>query len=126
MLLKSGYALLGDSPNGEGLGAKVRNCLGFISTRVLRGRARLVIALVVLVNIIFIVILPGRLSGVAFGDEFGTLLRWRGPGGGHNSGGGGLRIVTFGSPDFGMGRERRNSGSSKSWTEYLCDEVRLP
>lgn len=120
MFPKSGYSLLGDPANTEGMGAKVRNCLTFFSTRVFRGRARLIIALVVLLNIVFLVLLPNRLSGV-FDSDFGTLLRFRGGDRGH--GGGGLRIVSFGSPDLTMGSERRNSGNSKSWTEYLCDEV---
>lgn len=120
MFPKSGYSLLGDPASNEGIGAKVRNCLTFFSTRVFRGRARLIIALVVLFNLVFLVLLPDRLSGV-FGHEFGTLLRFRG--GEDRHGGGGLRIVSFGSPDLAMGSERRNSGNSKSWTEYLCDEV---
>lgn len=120
MFLKSGYSLLGDPASSEGWGASVRNCFTFFSTRVFRGRARHIIALVVVVNIVFLGLLPGRLSG-AFGGNFGTLLRFRGGDRGH--GGGGLRIVSFGSPDLAMGSERRNSGNSKSWTEYLCDEV---
>ena len=124
MFLKSGYSVLGEGGTNDGLAAKVRNCLGFISTRVFRGRARLIIAAVVIVNIIFLVLLPDRLSTTVFGRDIGTLLRWSDRG--HGASGGGLRIVAFGSPDVAMGRERRSSGSSKSWTEYLCDEVSSP
>ncbi|SPO05110.1 uncharacterized protein DNG_07795 [Cephalotrichum gorgonifer] len=122
MLPKSGYSLLGGG--NEGWSASMRNFLGFISTRVFRGRARLIIGLIILVNIICLGLVPDRLSTVVFGSDFDGLLRWRGSTSGHGSGGDGLRIVAFGSADFAMGHERRNSGSSKSWTEYLCDELR--
>lgn len=121
MFLKSGYSLLGDPASTDGLGAKMRNFLAFVSTRVLRGRGRLIIALVVLLNIVFLGLLPDRLSGVVFGGDIGTLTRWRGSS--DRNQGGGLRVVAFGSPDLAMGGERRNGGASKSWTEYLCDEV---
>ncbi|MBE3048040.1 hypothetical protein IMZ48_37135 [Candidatus Bathyarchaeota archaeon] len=124
MFLKSGYSLLGDPNTTDGWRANMRNLLTFISTRVFRGRARLIITLVVVLNIIFIGLLPDRLSGVVFGKDIGTLLRW--PASDRGESGGGLRIVAFGSPDLAMGGERRNSGTSKSWTEYLCDEVSFP
>ena len=122
MFLKSGYSLLGDPAATDGLGARMRKLLAFISTRVFRGRARLIIALVVLLNIVFLGLLPDRLSGVVFGGDLGTLTRWRGPAD-RGQNGGGLRIVAFGSPDMTMGGDKRSSSSPRSWTEYLCDEV---
>jgi len=111
-------------PALEAWKAKMRNLLGFMSARVFRGRLKLILGLVLLVNIIAMFTLPDRLSDVTSGEGAGPLLRWHGGSSGEaEPEGGGLRLVVFGAPDLAMGRENGESGTSKSWTEYLCDEV---
>ncbi|PKS10896.1 hypothetical protein jhhlp_002654 [Lomentospora prolificans] len=103
----------------------MRSVVGFMSARVYRGRLKLIIGLVLLINVIAMFTLPERLSSVALGDAAGPLLRWHGTDNAETEvRGGGLRIVVFGAPDLAMGRENGGSNTRKSWTEYLCDELR--
>jgi hypothetical protein len=110
----------------------LRTVLVFFSARALRGGPRLLVQIAVTAVLLGLLarLLPEPVSDIAFGTSYSNLWRWPfAQIGGEEDGGGGLRIVVFGSSDVASPSVVRqlegneDTATGKSWMEYLCEEV---
>lgn len=125
------------SPKAYGSGGPFDQCnlsfktlIGFISTRVVRGGPRLIIQIFLAA---FSLLLLGRFftSPTSTDTLFSSGSRWSWSPFGKSEnneevgfgGPGGVRVVTFGSPDIATPSTMKDS-KAKGWTEMLCEEVR--
>ncbi|WYZ43420.1 hypothetical protein EsH8_VI_001119 [Colletotrichum jinshuiense] len=125
------------SPKAYGSGGPFDQCnlsfktlIGFISTRVVRGGPRLIIQIFLAA---FSLLLLGRFftSPTSTDTLFSSGSRWSWSPFGKSEnneevgfgGPGGVRVVTFGSPDIATPSTMKDS-KAKGWTEMLCEELR--